>query len=317
MPVFALGDMTQRASLLVTALLVFGVEACGGDTDGALFGTSGNGARRGTGGSASASGGNADTSGGSGNGGSGSVSGSASAGGTMSGSGGITPGTGGGTPSSGGSVSGGAAGSSGGTTATGGTVSTGGKAPPGSGGGDSDAGSGGTEIDSGLGTGGAPPDSGDGGGPTGDGKVRCGDTTCDKSAGQLCCIKENMGRATATCTTSAMGCVHAFRCDSDRDCSRGEHCCMDFPNAGNTPNTSCAKECPSPISCSVPDDCGDGESCCGVVIQGPAAGVRYESVACQQKCGEDTPFCTGNSQCSGNTSCQQSQTLPPGYLVCR
>jgi len=29
------------------------------------------------------------------------------------------------------------------------------------------------------------------------------------------------------------------------------------------------------------------------------------------------PFCIDNSACSNNTSCQQSQTLPPGYLVCR
>jgi hypothetical protein len=79
-----------------------------------------------------------------------------------------------------------------------------------------------------------------------------------------------------------------------------------------------ARACDSPLACSVPEDCASGESCCGVIGQGPTAGVRYTSVACQRSCAQDTAFCTdSNSSCSGNSSCQQSATLPPGYLVCR
>jgi len=321
MPVFALSDMTQRASLLLTVALVLGVGACSGDSNGALFTSSPDVPRHDSGGSSPATASGGDSSGGTGNSGSTSASGGSSQAGSTNSGGVATADTGGNSAQAG---DGSGSGTGGGTTAAGGSRATGGKAATGGGGGDpvADAGSGGSETDSGPGAGGAPPvDSGGSpGGFTGDGKIRCGDSSCDKSAGEICCIKDStQQRTTATCAANAQGCARVFRCDSDGDCAHGEHCCMEFPNALNTPSTSCvARACDSPLACSVPADCASGESCCGVIGQGPATGVRYTSVACQQRCDQGTAFCAdANSSCRGNTSCQQSQTLPPGYLVCR
>lgn len=318
----ALSNRTQRASLFLTALVVFGVEACGGDSNGALFSSLPNNHPSGaTGGATTGTGG--DASGGSENRGSGGASVAGAPGGAASGG---TPTAGSsGVPAKGGAANGGAVGSSGGNHATGGSSAAGGKADGGSAGGDPvpDAGAGGNG-DSGSGAGGAPPpDSGNGSGGSlgGDAKIRCGDTACDKSAGEICCIKEGMQKVTATCATSAMGCARVFRCDSDADCARGETCCMEFPNATNTPSTACARTCDTPLSCSVPEDCPGGQTCCGAIVQGDMSGIRYDSVVCQDRCGQataqSTAFCTDSSVCTGNFSCAQSQTLPPGYLVCR
>jgi hypothetical protein len=152
--------------------------------------------------------------------------------------------------------------------------------------------------------------------------VRCGDANCDLSAGQVCCVKESSGmmggnRLTVACAKDVSSCTRVFRCDSDADCAQGEHCCMQFNQVSNTPSTACvARDCGSPMECSVPADCPSGQVCCGAIGQGPVTGIRYDSVTCETSC-SDSVFCVNDDPCKGNTTCQQSQTLPTGYLVCR
>src|SRR5581483_3048623 len=126
-------------------------------------------------------------------------------------------------------------------------------------------------------------------------------------------------RVTATCTKDATNCNRVFHCDSDTDCAQGQHCCLDFNMSPTMPSASCsAHACDAPLACSAPADCAAGQVCCGEIGTVPMTGVKYTGVTCASSCsGLATAFCVNDSVCDGNTSCLQSATMPPGYLVCR
>jgi hypothetical protein len=306
-----------RSSLSLLALVACG--ACNSAPNAQLFGD-GTGTSTGSGGEQSAGNGGSAAQG---------TGGAPAAGNPGTSSGGEFPTPAGGAPSGGASPTGGRG--SGGTASPGGSGSggdapqSGGRSSGGVNAAGADAGMGGSVQDAGADTGVTPPidsGSGTGGAPPVRGKVLCGDKACDLGMGEVCCVKETamMGGGTRTtigCAKDGSMCTRVFRCDSDADCGGGQHCCMEFNMVSNTPSTSCvAHECAMPYACTVPADCPNGTECCGVIGQGPIAGIRYTSVTCEASC-IGTVFCVNDDPCDRNTSCQQSQTLPTGYLVCR
>jgi hypothetical protein len=318
--------IARRGSIFWALLVGFACGGCTSDSAGDLFGKSRDDSLPGTGGEGSDGTGGAAPSGNGaapqGGGASGAIN--MESGGQAS-SGGTDPGTGGASPSRGGdSSTGGKTPSDGGAghTATGGRTGTGGSVPV-------DAGTGGSPtMDAAPDTGGtAAGGMGTGGMGTGGmgmgppARIRCGQTECNKGGGEICCVHENSmrgGGLVAQCAKDGATCDYTFRCDSDRDCASGEHCCMEYATGANTPNTVCqAKECPASYACTVAADCDRGQTCCGVV-DSSGVGIRYGSVKCQASCNAAT-FCTGpgSMECSQMYSCQQSTTLPPGYQVCR
>ena len=116
--------------------------------------------------------------------------------------------------------------------------------------------------------------------------------------------------------------IAVFRCDGDADCAHGEHCCMDFASSPTMPSSVCsARACDAPLACSMcRPDCGRGQTCCGSIGAVPMAGVKYTSLDVRElvlTAGSATFCADASDSCSGNSSCQQSATLPPGYFVCR
>jgi hypothetical protein len=329
----SIGRTSRAASVAFSLALALSCAACTSEPSKNLFGdapdegsgaTNGSGSKNGSGGSVSLGGGAAsggaqtDNGGTTSDTGGGASSGATTNGGATSiggtnGAGGVS--SGGVSNAAGGAGSGGKNGGTGGRTGDGGSTASGGT--------DADSGSGaGGDQDSGSSTGGAPPV---------ERRVRCGDTaTCDLSAGEACCVRDvstGMGpgggitHQVATCVKDTMNCDRVFRCDNDADCAHGEHCCLDFSSSQTMPSATCsAKACDSPLACSVPADCPSGKTCCGAIGTVPMAGVKYTSVTCADSCKTSTlaaVFCVDDSVCGSNTSCLQSATLPPGYLVCR
>jgi len=325
-----MGRISHVTSLATSVAIASLLGACTSDTNRALFGSSPDSgtAERGGGnsqGGSSGVGGGVGGIGGASSGGattqteSGGATGMGAAGSAPTG-GATGMGAAGSAPTGGATAAGGAGAAAGGSgSAKGGDTGAGGRT---NGNGGSEGGTtsrGGARVDAGTDAG-ESADSGAGGAPPVVRSVRCGDTSCDANAGEYCCIRDAAAvRPMATCTKNATSCDRIFRCDSDADCNTGEHCCLDFTYSPTMPSSSCsAHVCESPLACSVPDDCATGQTCCGAIGTVPMVGVKYTRVTCEASCtGMATPFCVDDSPCNSSTSCQQSLTLPPGYLVCR
>jgi hypothetical protein len=229
---------------------------------------------------------------------------------------------GGGNPEagSGGNAGSGGAIGSGGKGGSAGAIGSGGAASGGKGGSAGVAGSGGV-----AGGGGAIGSGGAAGNPSA-GFVRCGDGSCDKSKGLVCCVKTVGQKTTATCVKDTSTCDNVFACDGNSDCKAGTQCCLDYTNTQTTvsPDTACLTTCNNggPFQCSGPADC-PGRECCGTGIALSLIGTYYTSVVCQNSCASTSTgmaayeLCDSSTVCAQTTTCQQSASFPPGYRVCK
>lgn len=71
------------------------------------------------------------------------------------------------------------------------------------------------------------------------------------------------------------------------------------------------------LSCNEPTDCPN-QICCGDLVQGQQ--VPYTGISCQDTCtgqGKIQLCSANNPQCPPGTTCQQSQILGQGYMICR
>lgn len=115
--------------------------------------------------------------------------------------------------------------------------------------------------------------------------VHCGDTSCDVDAGEACCFDYEQEEA---------------------DCSQSGNC------SGSD----------TTLTCDEPADCASGVCC----AYRQFSGTLYEATFCSESCNPPSRvICTlGGPPCQPidlggfmvDTTCKQSDILPPGYMVC-
>lgn len=166
--------------------------------------------------------------------------------------------------------------------------------------------------------------------PPGAGLVRCGDSPCNASEGELCCLLSSgvLSGSSWQCTTDSTSCTQgSFQCDADNDCPDGRVCCYERRSVSLGPaqltvlESTCRASCAdaAPMACAQPTDCPAGQTCCGD-LQGtpPLTVLRYDSFVCTDACpAADRVLCDSTDDCviEGRV-CDPSGVLPPGFSIC-
>jgi hypothetical protein len=94
------------------------------------------------------------------------------------------------------------------------------------------------------------------------GVVTCGDTECDLTAGNVCCVSMSGSECTAAAECSG-GFSAPQHCDGPEDCSASERCCAYAPILTSTPGAFCEATCETTPNGSHSDLCHDDGQCPG------------------------------------------------------
>jgi len=135
---------------------------------------------------------------------------------------------------------------------------------------------------------------------SGSGYVVCGNTVCDLTAHEECCIT----LSGATCVPMSTGCSGAgATCDGPEDCvaASAPICCAKFSGGGGgvgcVSDTSCGGASDLRL-CHIDDDCDGGQKCCGEMSY---SGITVHWCQPQDQCGGSTGG--PGVSCGGGTTC--------------